>query len=60
MFGLLRPLEEYVGPSITLGALCFVILLGCMLTFSLGLVCLPFVERDISTVIQILECYYLN
>jgi hypothetical protein len=58
MLGLFRPLEEYVGPSIlTVGALCFVVLLGCMLTFSLESVCLPFVKRD---VIWILECYYLD
>jgi hypothetical protein len=49
------------GRSIsTAGALCFVILLDCTLTFSLTFVYLPFVERDISTLIWILGCYYLK
>jgi hypothetical protein len=61
MLGLFRPLEENVGPSIlTVGAPRFVFFLGSMLTFFLELVCLPFVERDISTVIWILEFYYLD
>jgi hypothetical protein len=35
MLGPFRPLEEYVGPTIlTVGALCFVVLLACMFTFS--------------------------
>jgi hypothetical protein len=56
MFGLFCPLEEYGGPSIlAVGALCFVVLLGCMLIFSLEFIYLPFVERDISTLIWILE-----
>jgi hypothetical protein len=57
MFGLFCNLEEYVVPSIlTVGTLCFVILLGYMLKF----VHLPFVKCDVSTVISILEFYYLN
>jgi hypothetical protein len=52
MLGLFRPLEKYVGPSIlTVGALCFVVLLGCMLKFSLAFLYLPFEERAISTLI---------
>jgi hypothetical protein len=61
MFGLFRPLEEYVVPPIlTVGALCFVIFLGFMLNYSLEVVCLPFAERDISTPIWILEHYYFD
>jgi hypothetical protein len=53
MFGLFRPLDEYVGPAIlNVGALCFVFFLGCMLKFTLEFVCLPFVERDISCIIM--------
>jgi hypothetical protein len=52
MLGLFRPLEEYVSPSIlTVGALCFGVLLGCMLKFYLEFVYTPFAERDISIVI---------
>jgi hypothetical protein len=44
MLSLFHPLEEYVGPSIlTVGALHFIILLGCMLKFSLECIYLPFV-----------------
>jgi hypothetical protein len=39
MLGLFRPLEEYAGFSIlTVGIPCFVVLLCCMLTFSLEFV----------------------
>jgi hypothetical protein len=39
------PLEEHVDPSIlTVGALSFVVLLGCMLNFSSEFVYLPFVQ----------------
>jgi hypothetical protein len=38
MLGLLRPLEQYVGPTIlTVDALGFVVSLGCMLKVSLEL-----------------------
>jgi hypothetical protein len=61
MFGAFRPLEEYVGPSIaTLGALPFVVFLDCMLTFTSESACLSFVELEVSTVIWILEFYYLD
>jgi hypothetical protein len=40
--------------------LCFIVLLGCMLKFPLEFFHFTFVERDISTVIRILECYYWN
>jgi hypothetical protein len=61
MLGLFRPLEENVGPSIlTVGALCFVVLLGFMLKISSEFVCFPFVERDVSTVILSLEFYDLD
>jgi hypothetical protein len=57
---LFRPLEEYVGPSIlTVGTLCFVLFLGCILKLFRNS-CLPIVERDIPTVICILEFYYLE
>jgi hypothetical protein len=39
MLSLFRPLEYYVGPyMLTLGALCFVVLFGCVLKFSLEFV----------------------
>jgi hypothetical protein len=61
LLGLLRRVERYVGPIIiAVGGLCFVVLLGCMLKFSLKFVYLPLVERDITTVIWILEFYYLD
>jgi hypothetical protein len=51
MCGPFRPLQEHVGRSfLAVGALCFVVLLDCMLQFSLKVVQLPFVERDVSTV----------
>lgn len=44
MLCLFHPLQEYVGTSIlTVGALHFFTLLGCMLKFSLECVYLPFV-----------------
>jgi hypothetical protein len=59
MLGLFRPLEDYVGPSIlTVVALCSVAFLGCMLKFSSEFVCLPFVERDISTISSFEESDY--
>jgi hypothetical protein len=55
MLGLFRPLAECVGSLIlTVGAILFVVLLGCMLKFPLEFVHLPFVERDTSTVTFIL------
>jgi hypothetical protein len=61
MLGLFHPLEEYVGPSIiTVGILCFVVLLGGMLTFSFEFVGLTFAERGVFTVMWILEFNYLN
>jgi hypothetical protein len=42
MLGLFHPLEDYAGPSIlTVDALCFIALLGCMLKLSLELVYPP-------------------
>jgi hypothetical protein len=38
----------------------FVIFLGCMLNISLEFVYVPFVERDTSTLIWILEFYYID
>jgi hypothetical protein len=47
MLGLLRPLDKYTAPSIlTVGALYFVVVLGCMLKSSSEFVCLPFLELD--------------
>jgi hypothetical protein len=61
MLGKFRPPEECVGPSVvTVGAVCFVVLLSCMLTFSSEFVCRSLVERDISAVFWILECYYFH
>jgi hypothetical protein len=61
MRGLVLPLEEYVGPSIlTVNALCFIFLFGCMLKFSVEFLCVKFIERGISTVIWILEFHYLD
>jgi hypothetical protein len=61
MLGLFRPDEKHVSPTIlTAGALGFFDVLGCMLKFSLESACLPFLEHDISTMIWILECYYLD
>lgn len=61
MLGLFHRVEHYVGPIIiAVGGLCFVLYLGCKLKFSLKFVCLPLVERDITTVIWILEFYYLD
>jgi hypothetical protein len=61
MFGIFCPLEEYVGPSIlTVGALCFVVLVGHVYTFSLEFIYLPFVERGISNVIWIFKFYFLD
>jgi hypothetical protein len=58
MLGLFRPLYEYAGPSIlTVGVLCFIFILACMLEFSLESASLPFVVRDISSVICILDFY---
>jgi hypothetical protein len=61
MFRLFRPLEDHVGPStVTVGALCVILLLGCILKFSFEFVLFPFVEHDISTVTWSLKFYYLN
>jgi hypothetical protein len=61
MLGLFRLLDEYVGPTtVNASTLCFVVLLSCTLKFSLEFVYLPFVERDVSIVIWILEFYRLN
>jgi hypothetical protein len=58
MRGLFHPLEEYAGPSILLvGVLYFIFFLDCMLELSLESVRLPFIARDISTVIWISEFY---
>jgi hypothetical protein len=42
------------------GTLSFIASLGCMLKFPLEFMYLPFIECDVSTVIQILEFHYLN
>jgi hypothetical protein len=61
MHGLFHPPEEYAGPSIlTVGVLCFVFFLGCMLEFSSESAYLPFVAHDISIVVLILEFYHLD
>jgi hypothetical protein len=53
MLGLLK---RMLGPlNLTIGALGLIVLLGCMLKFSLESVYLPFIERAISTMIWILE-----
>jgi hypothetical protein len=58
---LFRPLEQYAGPSIlTVGVLCFVFFLGWILKCSSETACLSFAERDIFTVIWILELYYID
>jgi hypothetical protein len=58
---LFLPLEEYVSLSIlTVAALSFAVKLCCMLQFFSKFVCLPFVENDVSSVIKILECCYVN
>jgi hypothetical protein len=47
VLGLFRPLEAYVRLFVvSLGLLCFVVILGCGLTFPSEFVCLPFVECD--------------
>jgi hypothetical protein len=52
MNGLLHRRQEYVSTSIlTVGAICFVILLSCILKFSLEFVYLSLIECDISAVI---------
>jgi hypothetical protein len=66
MLCLFHPLEEYVGPSIlTVGALHFIILLGCMFKFSLECVYLPFVptaesvnqnEEDLHELLYGMHC----
>jgi hypothetical protein len=56
MFGLFRPLEEYAGPCV----LSAVVLLGCMLKFSLEYTYLQFIECDVFTVTWILEYCYLD
>jgi hypothetical protein len=54
-----RPLEENVGRSVlTVGASCCVGFWSYMLKFSLELIYCSFVDRDIFTVIWILEFYY--
>jgi hypothetical protein len=61
MFRLFHRLEESVDPSIlTVRALSFVILWGCTLKVSLEYVCIPFVSRNVSTLINILEFYCLD
>jgi hypothetical protein len=56
MIGLFHPLEKDAALSgLTVGALCFVDSLGCILQFSL-----EFVECDISTFVWVLESYYLD
>jgi hypothetical protein len=45
MLCLLCPLEQYDCPSnLTVGALCFVVLLSYVLKFSSKFICLPFVK----------------
>jgi hypothetical protein len=59
--GLYRSLEECVDPSIvTVGALYFGSLTELYVKVSSVFVCRPLVERDISTVIWIVEFYYLH
>jgi hypothetical protein len=61
MLSLSCPPEEYVGfYTLTMVALCFIIIFGPIFTSSLEFVYLPFVECDISTVIWSLEFYYLD
>jgi hypothetical protein len=61
MRGLFRPLYEYTDLSIlTVGVLCFVLFLGCMLEFSSKSARLPFAASDISIVMCILEFDYLD
>jgi hypothetical protein len=48
MLCLFRPLEENIGPSIlTVGAIYFIVLSGCMLKFSLEFVDVPFIETEL-------------
>jgi hypothetical protein len=61
MLGLFRPLEDCVGPSIlTVGALPSVVFLGWVFKFSSESVCLPFLKRDTSTAMWVLQFYYLD
>jgi hypothetical protein len=66
VLGLFRPFEECVGPSsLSVGDLCFFVLLPSLLTFSSEFVYLTFVECDISTVkmnffIKKTHCYILT
>jgi hypothetical protein len=56
MFCMFRLLEEYVSPSLSIvDALCFVVLLDCMLKLSLEFFYLPFSERQVSTVFYVLN-----
>jgi hypothetical protein len=63
MLGLFRPLENDAGPCVlTVEVLCFVFFLRCILRaqFSAESAFLPLVERDVSTVIWIIEFCYLD
>jgi hypothetical protein len=55
------PLEAYAGPCIlTVGILCFILVLACMLEYSSECTGLPFVTHEIFIVIWILEFYCLD
>jgi hypothetical protein len=59
MHFLLHPLEEHAGPSISnAGAICRR-LIGFYVKVFFEFVSFPFIERDISAPIWILDSYYL-
>jgi hypothetical protein len=60
MLGPFRPLEEYVGPSIlAAGAPTFIVLLGCMLTFSLEFVYQSF-DKNLIQIWNTTDLYAYN
>lgn len=52
MIGLFCALEKYVGPStFSDDVLYFVVLLNCMLKFSLDFIYIPFIDCDVSAIL---------